>query len=100
MNNRISGRIDLSDYLAGTELARAVHCMPVPGKVCIVDSVPECNLCNSEGETTPGPFDFNAALHGRTGWMHGCESHYLLYRASEGLGVDKAQLWLDGYGTQ
>jgi len=87
----VLGPIDLSDYLEGKELAQATHGLGVPGKVAIVSSIPDCNFCDSEGELTQGPFDF--AVRGG-GWAHGCENHYKLYRAADGLGVGKAQLWI------
>jgi hypothetical protein len=84
--------VNLSDYLDDSERAKAFHCLPVPGKVCIVDHLPRCVFCVSD---TPLPGVFNFAT--RMGpWANGCEQHYLLYRASEGLGVGKAQLWLEG----
>jgi hypothetical protein len=88
----VLGEIDLSDYLAGEELAQATHALRVPGKVAICSSIPDCNFCDQAGETTPGPFDFATRMGG---WANGCEPHYLLYRASRGLGVGKAQLWIE-----
>jgi hypothetical protein len=90
----INGEINLADYLDGTELARAVHGLPVPGKVSLVDTVPDCDFCNQEGESTLGPFDFATRLHAGS-WASGCELHYRLYRASPGLGVGKAQIWIE-----
>ena len=87
----VSGEFRLNDYLAGTERAKAIHGLPVPGKVCIVDSVPDCDFCNQEGEKTAGPFDFATRMGP---WGHGCELHYKLYRAASGLGVGKAQVWI------
>jgi hypothetical protein len=91
----VLGPIDLSDYLEGKELAQATHNLGVPGKVAIVKHIPMCNFCAPDGVETPGPFDF-ATRMGQ--WAHGCENHYKLYRAAEGLGVGKAQLWIERDG--
>ena len=87
----VIGTIDLSAYLEGKELAKATHALGVPGKVSIVDRIPDCDFCDQEGKRTPGPFDFATRMGP---WGHGCEAHYALYRAAEGLGVGKAQLWI------
>jgi hypothetical protein len=87
----VLGTVDLSEYLSGRELAKAIHRLEVPGKVKIVAHVPDCVFCDQHGERTAGPFDFATRMGP---WASGCENHYKLYRASEGLGVGKAQLWL------
>jgi len=61
-----------------------------PGKVCVVDSIPQCDFC-SDG--TPGPYDFKT-VYGP--WAHGCKAHWMQLRISANLGVGIAQLWVLG----
>lgn len=61
---------------------------PKEGEVVVVQSIPDCNFCE---ESTPGPYDFASIF---SCWAHGCKHHWLMYKASEGLGVGKAQLWI------
>jgi hypothetical protein len=62
----------------------------VPGKVCVVDRIPDCDFCAQDGRTFPGPYDFRTV---GGSWAHGCDRHWRQHRAEEGLGVGKAQLW-------
>ena len=67
--------------------------MPKPekGKVCLVEHIPNCDFCNQEGVSTPGPYDFKT----RYGpWGHGCADHWKLYRAYDSLGTGSGQLWI------
>jgi hypothetical protein len=59
-----------------------------PGKVCIVESIPQCDFC---GDGTPGPYDFKT-IHGP--WAHGCKYHWMQFRTYPALGVGKGQLWV------
>ena len=65
------------------DIARAI---PIPGVLCVVDQIPECNWCES-----PGPYDFATA---QGPWANGCEHHWLIFRASPELGVGKGQFWM------
>jgi hypothetical protein len=61
----------------------------VPGIVSLVEAIPPCDFCGSEGI---GEFDF--AVRGG-GWAHGCERHFEELSASNGrLGVGHGQLWV------
>jgi hypothetical protein len=78
-------------YLDGTDLARAENYLPVQGKVCIKDSIPDCYFCDVDGVQNPGPFDFATRMGP---WANGCEKHYRQFRATSSLGVGMAQLWI------
>lgn len=58
----------------------------VPGKVVLVDHVPQCDFCEE-----PGPYDFKT-MHGP--WAHGCHEHFNLNHQYDNLGVGKAQFWV------
>jgi hypothetical protein len=60
---------------------------PKPGEVKVVDRIPNCDFNCPK----PGPYDF-ATKFGP--WAHGCADHYEANKASEGLGVAKAQIWI------
>lgn len=57
--------------------------IPVPGHVCVVDRVPDCDLC---GE--PGFADVNL---GR-GWAMVCEGHFESLACDTGVGI--GQIWI------
>lgn len=61
---------------------------PEPGKVVVVGSIPGCDFCLNG---TPGPFDFKTTFGP---WAHGCEAHWMQYRASARLGVGQGQRWI------
>jgi hypothetical protein len=63
----------------------------VEHEIIFVSHVPNCDFCNQEGKSTPGPYDFKT----RYGpWGHGCEAHWKLYRAFDSLGTGNGQIWI------
>lgn len=60
----------------------------IPHEVILVQHIPACNFCK---DGTPGPYDF-LTLMGI--WAHGCEAHWMEYRAMLSLGTGKGQLWV------
>jgi hypothetical protein len=60
--------------------------VPVAGEVVVVTDIPQCNFCEK-----PGPYDFKTDAGP---WANACEQHWRMYRATPGLGVGKAQLWI------
>lgn len=57
----------------------------------VVDAIPDCDFCRREEEKVPGPYDFKTVMGP---WAHGCERHWMEFRASETLGTGKGQLWV------
>ena len=67
--------------------------LPIPGVLCIVDKIPNCDSCGMEDKDTPGPYDFPTRMGP---WAHGCEQHWQANSMYRELGVGKGQYWLVG----
>lgn len=69
-------------------MAETAQVQAIPGELCIVESLPECDFCV---DGTPGEYDFKTVFGP---WAHGCERHWRAHRASETLGEGKGQKWV------
>lgn len=59
---------------------------PKKGFVVVVPGIPKCDFCDQ-----PGRYDFKT-IWGP--WAHGCDEHWVTYRAMPTLGVGIAQMWV------
>jgi len=57
----------------------------IPHQVIRVVSIPKCDFCEQRG-----PYDFKTRMGP---WAHGCEKHWVEYRAAAWLGLGLGQYW-------
>ena len=59
-------------------------------KVCILSTLPRCDVCEMQAEVKEARYDAATVLGGR--WAFLCPKHYLIWRKYEHLGTGKGQL--------